>query len=260
MGIKLKDLVPGIPIIGDLLGGLFGSSAQSSANKTNIKLQKQQLDWQERMANTEWQRGKADMLAAGFNPMLAFSQGGASTPNVSAATVQPVDAMARGVQSAGAKAALALQMQGMQEDNRLKKEGADQAAMVTDDMKLERGLTGGPETFYRKKWADMTKAEQDAETARQGAQKAVSERRLKEIELEVAEQIKGYNVQSAEAAAKIAQREVGIKQAQEILMRLDIPEKQAIAKWFSAVGAASPATKAVMSIGQWIKFVLGGRQ
>lgn len=93
---------------GSLLSGIFGSSAQKKANKTNIQLQKNQLDWQERMSNTEWQRGVADMKAAGMNPMLAFSQGGASTPNVSAAHVIPEDAWAKSAQSATATALQAL--------------------------------------------------------------------------------------------------------------------------------------------------------
>lgn len=84
-----------------LLGGLLGNSAQAKANKANLKLQREQQAWEERMSNTSWQRGVQDMVNAGLNPMLAISQGGASTPNVSAATAQPVDALARNVSSAG---------------------------------------------------------------------------------------------------------------------------------------------------------------
>lgn len=89
---------------GELLSAGLNYKAQTKANKTNVKLQREQQDWEERMSSTAYQRAVQDMQAAGLNPMLAVQQGGASTPNVSAATVQPVDALARGVSSAAGKA------------------------------------------------------------------------------------------------------------------------------------------------------------
>ena len=76
-------------LAGDALGSLFGSHSAASANRANIKAQREQRAWEENMANTAVQRRRADIEKAGFNPILAATGTGASTPSVSAPTIEP---------------------------------------------------------------------------------------------------------------------------------------------------------------------------
>lgn len=88
-----------MPVIAAVIGGVatMGASALASrsaassaeaANRTNVNLNRENRDWQERMANTQHQREMADLRAAGLNPILSGTGGaGAAVPSSSAAQV-----------------------------------------------------------------------------------------------------------------------------------------------------------------------------
>lgn len=110
-------------IVGGLISGLGSFLGQESANQANRDIAQMQQSFQESMSNTSYQRAVADMRAAGLNPMLAYSQGGASTPGGATAQMQS---------SLGAAATSASQAANVAADVLLKREQAGAAGSQED--------------------------------------------------------------------------------------------------------------------------------
>lgn len=82
--------------------GFIGTAAQLGQSAANLWGQREQRNWEEKMANTAYQRSVADMTKAGLNPALMFGSGQkADTPNVAPPTFEnPLDAMFSAVSAA----------------------------------------------------------------------------------------------------------------------------------------------------------------
>lgn len=89
-------------LIGDLGGAAIGGGLSFlGGHLTNIENKarmREQMAFQERMSNTAYQRAMKDMRLAGLNPILAYKQGGASSPG--GASIGAVDAITPGVATA----------------------------------------------------------------------------------------------------------------------------------------------------------------
>jgi len=83
MPIGIAAGIAGAGILGDLISsqGAQATNAQSFSNTETLLNQTESYDTQ--MSNTAMQRRVQDLQSAGLNPLLAVSEGGASTPTVS---------------------------------------------------------------------------------------------------------------------------------------------------------------------------------
>ena len=70
-----------------IMQGVYNHIENSVAMNYNSAEALANREWQEHMSNTAYQRAVEDMRKAGLNPILAFANGGASTPGGSAGTI-----------------------------------------------------------------------------------------------------------------------------------------------------------------------------
>lgn len=129
-------------IAGPLLGGVANALGQGSANRQNLKIAREQMAFQERMANTSYQRAVADMRMAGINPALAWQQGGAASPGGASATMQNVaTGLSPAISSAIHGRRLMQELKNMQASEDLISQQWAESRAREDKLDAETGLT-----------------------------------------------------------------------------------------------------------------------
>ncbi|WNK12474.1 MAG: DNA pilot protein [Microvirus sp.] len=227
------------------LGSWLSKQGQDDANETNVQIAEANRAFQEKMSNTAWQRGTADMQAAGINPMLAVMQGPASQPSGSLAQVQ--NSMAPAVASAlqGAQVAATTQQ-------------IEQSKAQADLLQAQKAKTES-ETIDQS--INNARALADLQLARTGDQKLSEDAVTSYWNARSANRAYAANEERARAKDPTGwQADVNRRKAEATLTEMQVPEAEAAAKmWGSDLGENLKWLKPIMELFRGYNLLKGGR-
>lgn len=210
--------------------GLDAQSAQAETNEQNVMLAREQMAFQERMSSTAYQRATKDMRAAGINPILAYSQGGASSPGGSMATVSNPVVAGMGSASQAMQTAAAYQQAAQS------KATVDQINAQTDKIRSET-IDQGINTALRLAELQRTRIEARKTEEEVPGAWASSQRNKRLLEEETTP-----NAYPGSAF----QADVARRKAEAKLKELDIPAAKGAADFWADTGSLSPYLKLFM--------------
>lgn len=168
--------------------------------------------FQERMRNTEWQAAVSDMKAAGINPAVAYSRGGASSPGGS---------MPGGATAAPARDSVASAQQSLMFKKNME--------LLTQQIDKTRGEASAVSSDANIKFVDQQMA--NARYQYYFGQNGVPTPALKQL-------------LDSEFSSSLASSARSVSDAE--LSRLSIPERKAVASMFETLGASPKMLQVAM--------------